>query len=253
MLYMQEGRYSPEEIMEYMKEHNIFPGLDVVSVNSSDFNNGLGPDYPYWYDINHPITGEHLYAVRGYMGDGTGGNYGCYYAEYVDKNGNYYNYVHQFHERSVHIEEKNIGKQQFEDKQLKEKENFADIVNEYKKDHPDSEEQQLERDNKYYQELTRKQDSGENLTKIEKYLLEKNNEGKTESFDERSWQSDKKQGSSSPTIANSGDKLHDKHKQFFESNGNNHDVIEEKVNSETSTESNEMGKIGHNGQSNSIT
>ena len=140
MMYLHESRFSPEEVIQEMRSHGVYPNLNVVDVNGYEFKNGLGPYYDYWSNIKHPVTGETLHAVRGYVGE-SHNNDGCYYAEYVDEKGNYYSYVHQFpvrdEEGKLLVEEKNIGQQQYEDKQIREKSNFADIVNKYKLEHKD--------------------------------------------------------------------------------------------------------------------
>ena len=147
MLNIVDGRSSPDEVMQYMRKNGVHSDLKVVSTNSYEFNNGLGPYYDYWPSIKHPITGERLHAVRGYVGE-SHNNDGCYYAEYVDDKGNYYSYVHQFpirdNNNNLLMEEKNIGQQQYEDKQLREKSNFADIVNKYHDEHKSVEQKREE-------------------------------------------------------------------------------------------------------------
>ena len=99
MVYnINDGRYSTSQVEEAF-------GREVDVVNIGEFNEGKGPDYQYWDSITHPETGESLSATRGYVGRDDGK---CYYAEYQNEQGRYFNYTRGMRGES-------IGKQQSDD------------------------------------------------------------------------------------------------------------------------------------------
>ena len=105
MVYnINNGRYSPSQVEETF-------GQQVDIVNISEFNEGKGPDYAYWDSITHPETGETLRATRGYLGKQDNE---CYYAEYQNGQGKYYNYTRG-------MSGKSISEQQLDDKKLRDK------------------------------------------------------------------------------------------------------------------------------------
>ena len=117
---LQKGRYSVFEVEDYISMHlNRSEKLEVVNVNSTEFNNGTSRDYQFWSNINHPETGELLKATKGYMGVDSYGQDRCYYAEYQDANGKSYCYVYQFpiynDAGEVLCQKKSIEQQQRED------------------------------------------------------------------------------------------------------------------------------------------
>ena len=119
---LQKGRYSVFEVEDYISMHlNRSEKLEVVNVNSTEFNNGTSRDYQFWSNINHPETGELLKATKGYMGVDSYGQDRCYYAEYQDANGNSYCYVYQFpiynDAGEVLCQKKSIEPQQREDRE----------------------------------------------------------------------------------------------------------------------------------------
>ena len=99
MVYnINNGRYSPSQVEETF-------GQQVDIVNISEFNEGKGPDYAYWDSITHPETGETLSATRGYLGKEDNK---CYYAEYQNGQGKFYNYT-------MGMKGESISKQQLAD------------------------------------------------------------------------------------------------------------------------------------------
>lgn len=120
MYWINEGTYSKKELCEAFNDKNIY------EVNLSKFNNGEGRDYPYWSSIRHPKTGKLLTATKGYMSsnDNT-----CYYAEYKDSDGNFYNYTRGSDGTSImELQHKDEQTRIEEMKNSQEREKFSKIM-----------------------------------------------------------------------------------------------------------------------------
>ena len=119
-MWINEGTYSKSEVAEAFHDNNVY------EVNLSEFNNGKGRDYSYWAPIVHPETGEQLVATKGYL-SGEGNT--CYYAEYRDRQGNYYNYTAGMNGESILSQQNRDGAIPQSQKDAESRASFTDMMN----------------------------------------------------------------------------------------------------------------------------
>lgn len=87
---IEKVQYSVVDVATYLSINN----RDLVVAYSKDANVVTKMYHEFSEPITHPITGEKLYAVKGYYKSSGNGSMNCVYAEYSDKNGTPYSYVY---------------------------------------------------------------------------------------------------------------------------------------------------------------
>ena len=97
-------------------------GRPIISMLAGDKSDSkMDNVYPFGYNINHPETGKKLYAVKGYCAPEQRlrtKELLCYYAEYMDEDGNLYYYLDsRFFCKAEFRGTKSIWEQQCEDNQ----------------------------------------------------------------------------------------------------------------------------------------